>query len=149
MLIIMPFCAVAFGKGHRCEEEEDLGHVWPPNCAGGKTDHSSHTSFLTVVIWFLLVLLCTSRSCISGGCGTSLQHLPVLLLPVSHWKKSCRLLPFQLIHYSQTFLGGKNGKALQGFCTLFYWGQWRICPIGEISLWLSCCFFYLPDISVS
>lgn len=43
MLIVMPFCAVAFGKGHRREEEEDLGHVRPPNCAGGEKDHGSHT----------------------------------------------------------------------------------------------------------
>lgn len=32
----MLLCAAAFGKGHRCEEEEDLGHVRPPNCAGGE-----------------------------------------------------------------------------------------------------------------
>lgn len=33
----MLLCAAASRKGHRREEEEDLGHVRPPDCAGGET----------------------------------------------------------------------------------------------------------------
>lgn len=116
MLIVMPFCAVASGKGHRCEEEEDLGHVRPPNSAGGEKNHGSHTRdcyYFHFNNWYLLMLLSTSKSCIRNG-WRSIPAVPSSSSLLFIWKTAADCFHFSSSIIHRLFLGSKCGKAPLG-----------------------------------
>lgn len=56
----MPFCVAAPWKGHRRSEEEDLGHVRPPDSAGGEREEGG--SIVTTFRFLIIVIIFAHES---------------------------------------------------------------------------------------